>query len=1048
MEESVDPVAAREPAPLALAGGAVVGRGAELGAIASMLQDDAAASSGVLLEGEPGIGKTTVWEHGVQAARELSLRVLTSRPAETEAELPYAALGDLLEPVLEERLPLLAEPQRLALEVALLRSPPGETPTEQLAVSLAVLDVLRRPRAEPVVLAIDDVQWLDASSSRVLEFALRRLGDLPVRLLLARRDGREQPLPLGLERGVPVRRLPIGPLDVDELGRLVAARLDAQLPRPRLVELHRTSHGNPYYALEIVRSFLDRDTELAWDQALPIPESIGALLRRRLDVLSSAASDAIMLAATAAHPTWSLLQSILGSTAGLDEAAGAAILAREGGRVRFVHPLLASIAYDAASPQARRAAHLRLGAAADDLEERVRHLALGTESPDERVSAELDSAAAAAARRGAPASAAQLLELSVRLTPEDRLDDRRRRLAAAADHHYSAGDQPRSRAILETLADELPAGPERARALVELSHRVASQLDGLTLCRHALVEAGDDPVLKADLHFYAAASARRAATLPEAVDHARLAVEFAEASRDDVRHARALAMLGHVETMSGLGGGIELLERATELESSLDAASLHFRASFLFGITLLYLGELTRARPFLRAQLERANDRGDEVMRGVALSTLAELELRAGNWPQAYRLAADGAQLQEQAAPLQDQAHHVLRVARVSAHMGRLDEARPVALRLLELAPQHGDRFAEISARRDLAFMELSLGNAAATVELLEPAMQLQTAMGLGLFTAQPIVHDYVEALVAVDELDRADEANDVLAGSTQPWNVAVHARGRALIAAARGDNDTALASVADALEAHGGLEEPFELGRTQLVAGVVERRARRRAAARASLTSALETFDELGAALWAERAAAELARIPGRSPSTSLELTPMEREVAELVAEGGSNKEVAAALFLAVRTVEAHLSNVYAKLGIRSRSELARRLDSQKSAGIHDVGGPVPSYVGCVIESAQQPLSRYLVAIDRPGVGWSHLQALTARARAAAAEQRLAGTPVRFLRAIMVAEDDACLLLYEGPTRAAVRAAAAGADLGPSRVRRLVAAAGSGQHA
>ena len=927
MDETIDPAAAPEPVPFALARGTIVGRDAELAAIASMLRDSTTAQSGVVLEGEPGIGKTTVWRHGVELARELSFPVLTSWPAETEAALPYAALGDLLEPVLEERLPLLAEPQRLALEVALLRSRPAETPTDQLAVSRAVLDLLRGAQKQPLVLAIDDVQWLDASSSRVLEFALRRLGQVPVRLLLARRNGRTLPLPLGLERSIPIQRLAIGPLGVDELGRLVADQLDAQLPRPRLVELHRTSQGNPYYALEIVRSLLGRGSELAWGQALPIPESIGALLRRRLGDLSDTANEVILLAAASAQPTSPGLELVLGSSTGLEEAVGAGILAQDGERVHFVHPLLASIAYDSASPQARRAAHLRIGAAADDPEERVRHLALGTEAADERVNAQLDAAAEVAARRGAPASAAQLLEQAVRLTPPHLVDDRRRRLAAAAAHHYAAGDQPRSRAILETLARELPAGPQRARVLVELSQRIPSQLDGLTMCRRALGEAGDDPVLNADLHFFAAASARRASTIPEAVEHARLAVEFAATGRDDVRSARALAMLGHVETMSGLDSGINALERATELESWLDAPSLHFRPSFLNGITLLYLGELERARPLLCAQLERANDRGDEVMRGVALSTLAELELRAGNWSEAYRLASDGALLQEQAAPLQDQAHHVLRVARVSAHMGRLEEARPVALRLLELAPIHGDRFAEISARRDLAFMELSLGNAAATVDLLEPAVRLQTAMGVALFTAQPLLHDYVEALVAVGELDRAQQANDALHESARPWNVTMHARGQALVASARGDHQTARASVAEALEAQRRLEEPFERGRTQLVAGVVERRAGYRAAARAALTSALETFDGLGAALWAERAAAELARIPGRSPSTSQELTPTERRVADLVAEGKSNKEVAATLFLAVRTVEAHLSHVYTKLGVRSRTELARRL-------------------------------------------------------------------------------------------------------------------------
>jgi DNA-binding CsgD family transcriptional regulator/tetratricopeptide (TPR) repeat protein len=385
-------------------------------------------------------------------------------------------------------------------------------------------------------------------------------------------------------------------------------------------------------------------------------------------------------------------------------------------------------------------------------------------------------------------------------------------------------------------------------------------------------------------------------------------------------------MLGHIAAMQGELAGVEKLERAVELEAALASLPLHFRPSFLLGITLLYLSELDRARPLLQAQVERANEAGDEVMRGVALSTLAELELRSGRWAQAHRCAAEGASLQEQAAPLQDQAHHVLRVARVAAHMGRIEEARPVATRLLELAPTNGDRSAEIAARRDLGFMELSLGNAAATVALLEPAAALLAAMGVGLFSAFPFVQDYVEALVVVGDLDRAERANAVLDASTRPWEQAMRARGRALIAAARGDYSAAQEEIGRALVAHERLSEPFELARTLLVQGSLERRGKQRAAAKRTLTEALERFDALGAPIWAERTASELARIPGR-PRGSGELTETERRVAELVTEGLSNKEVAARLFVTVRTVEANLSKIYAKLGIRSRTELARRL-------------------------------------------------------------------------------------------------------------------------
>jgi DNA-binding CsgD family transcriptional regulator len=442
----------------------------------------------------------------------------------------------------------------------------------------------------------------------------------------------------------------------------------------------------------------------------------------------------------------------------------------------------------------------------------------------------------------------------------------------------------------------------------------------------ALHEVGDDKVLEADLHFYIAASARRASTLAEAVEHARLAVDCATVAGDDDRTSRALAMLGHIETMLGRTEGIEALERGVELEANRGSSTLHFRASFLLGITLIYLGEFDRARPMIEAQVERAIEQGDEVMRGVALSSLAELELRAGNWSQAHRYAIDAAALQKQAAPLQDQAHHVLRAARVIAHMGKVDEARPLAAALLEVAPLNGDKSAEISARRDLGFMELSTGNPVAAVDLLAPAVRQLVELGVRLYSAHPFVHDYVEACVAAGHLERAEQANALLAASTRPWEAAMHARGSALTAAARGDGRSAEVAIANALEAHDRLGEPFELARTLLVKGTIERRSKQRAAARLTLTEALDLFDSLGAPLWAEKAASELARIPGRS-SASGELTETERRVAELVAEGLSNKEVAARLFVTVRTIEANLSKVYAKLGIRSRTELTHRL-------------------------------------------------------------------------------------------------------------------------
>jgi DNA-binding CsgD family transcriptional regulator len=229
-----------------------------------------------------------------------------------------------------------------------------------------------------------------------------------------------------------------------------------------------------------------------------------------------------------------------------------------------------------------------------------------------------------------------------------------------------------------------------------------------------------------------------------------------------------------------------------------------------------------------------------------------------------------------------------------------------------------------------LGFVSLSAGDPERALEWLTPAREELSRMGTGELSVSGVVQNEIEALVAVGSLDAADSViafvDEKARRSGRAWHRAVASRGRALVAAARGDVASARAAVEAALRAHERLPQPFELARTLLAAGLVERRDRHWAAARGHLTAALELFDDLGAAAWAERSASELARLPGRRPHSG-ELTETERQIAELVAQGLSNKEVAAKLFVTVRTVEANLTKVYAKLGIRSRTELARAL-------------------------------------------------------------------------------------------------------------------------
>jgi DNA-binding CsgD family transcriptional regulator len=908
---------------------AVVGRRAELDEIGRLLERDGASAAAVLLDGEAGIGKTTVWASGVEEARRRGLTVLVARPVEGEMSLPFAALGDLLEPVVDVHAPELPEPQRRALDHALQRTDAAD-PTDRLAVARAVADLLRLVAAACLLLvAVDDVQWLDAPTEHVLAFAFRRLGDSPARLLLARRGDGALPAPLGLDRAPladVVNRVTLAPMTAIDLGAMLHDRLGLDLARPRLLELHRVCAGNPFYALEIGRMLL-RAPDAG---AIPVPESLGELLRQRLDALSNEARDALLLAAASTQPTSTLVERAGGGTAGLAEAVGAGVVQLDGERIRFAHPLLASVTYASATPWDRHDAHRRLAAAATEREERARHLALATDEPDEDVARTLEDAAEPAAARGAPESAASLLERAAALTTAGD-SERRRRLVAAADHLVAAGDTDRARSTLQRIVDDLARGPERADVMWRLADLAESFPESIALCEEALEDAAGDPAVSAAVHIELAIQTGIAVNYPRSIDHARAAAQFAEQAGDDRLVASTLADLCYRLMYLGLPWPANDMARALELERRVDGFPAYQNPSYQLGIMLAYTDEPDSARPLLRAELERLERAGNAGWQIGVLLRLTDLELRVGNWSEAAALALRASAIGQNAGIPQEQSIALMCHGLVDAHLGLVDDARERAGRALAIADAIGDAGYGTRARGVLGFADLSAGDAAAALEHLTPAADMLRGMGVGELSIQQVMQNEIEALVAVGRLEDAEASIAYVDEKGRParraWHEAVAARGSALVAAARGDDAAARACIDRALHAHERLPQPFELGRTLLAQATIERRAKRRTAARDAATKALELFDGLGAALWAERAAAELARIPGRSGRASTELTETERRVAELVAQGLSNKEVAAALFVSVRAVEANLSKVYAKLGIRSRTQLAARL-------------------------------------------------------------------------------------------------------------------------
>jgi DNA-binding CsgD family transcriptional regulator len=909
----------------------IVGRGRELGAVAGFL-DEWTHARALVLEGEPGIGKTTVWSSAVARAREAGHRVLSCRPAPTEASLPFASLGDLLEPAIDEAIGRLPPPQRLALEAALARvEPTGDF--GRLAVSRATAAVVRELAREPrLLIAIDDAQWLDAATAAVLEFALRRE---PVRVLVAQRSGDGQ-IGARIVSGLPSERLSIGPLSLEELARLVADRADLALPRPRLAELHRISAGNPYFALEIVRAL-----RMSPDGPLPIPRDVAAVLRDRIAGLSAAALEVLLLAAASPHPTFDLLATVSGSSAGVGEATAAGILERDGERLRFSHPLLASVVYGDAGASARRAAHSHLAAAATDPEDRAVHLARAVDEPDAGVADELDAAANRAHKRGAPAIAAELEQRAIDLTPADLDDLLLQRAARTAEYHLAAGDTERGRKLLEELFELRPAGHERARIALRLGN--ARYVMGDVQAAHALfgealAHAGTDSRLRAEAEQALAFTAMLGGDVPNALRHARTSLALAEQLGDPTILPLALGRVALCEFLAGQGLDHELFRRAVELEGYVDYAPIEQLPSYAYAGVALMADELALARTLYEALLAAAEEHGDERAVPSAMFAASELEWRCGNWQRALELATDAVARSRQAGLGTVRAWSLNAQARVQAHIGEVDAARAAAGEGLQVAEAAGAIAALTHLTWTLGFADLSLGDFEAAHDLLGPLSQVIAAVGLAEPGVVRFTPDAIEALIG---LGRFGEAEGLL-GSLEESALALDrisaraaaARCRAMLSAASGELESARASLAEALVQHQRLEEPFELARTLLARGTIERRANRRAAAREALTGALELFDSLGAALWAERTASELARIPGRVPRSS-ELSEAERRVVDLAVQGLSNKQIASRLFIAVRTVEAHLSSAYAKLGVRSRAQLAARV--QKTVDIHN---------------------------------------------------------------------------------------------------------------
>lgn len=909
----------------------VVSREVESRAVDEFLASVSSGPSALVVEGAAGIGKTTVWLAALERARELGFHVLSTRAVQTESVLAYGSLAALLEGLDDAEFAALPPPQRLAIDRVLLRVDADGPMTDQRAVGAAFRSVVERlAEQSPVLVAIDDLQWLDPPSRQIISSATRRLSGTIGVLAAVRDEPDSEDIGSWLELRQPdrMRHVRVRPLSLGALHAILSERLGRSFSRPRIRRIQEFSGGNPFYALELARAMGDE----AWRDGTALPTTLADLVRARLASLTAGSRKALLAAACLATATVELIARVTDSdvVAVLEEAESKGIVQIDGHRVNFTHPLLTRGVYTDATPADRRAMHRRLGEIVEEPELKARHLALAAARGDELTLSSLDVAAELAHVRGAPIAAAELIELAMGLggdTPERRI--------RVAGHYFEAGDPDRANALLEKTIDRLAPGTVRGEAMLLLAVvRLYgdSFLEAADLLERALEESSDNPESRVRMVIMLAYALFNGGRLELAIQRADDAVASAVRLDRPELVGEALGMRVTLRFVVGDGFDQADMGRALEVNDYPLSLPLAARPGVQNALLLAWTGQLDAAAEAIAAIEKRCIDRGEEselifvgfhsVLLQVWRGDLAEAELVAGDsMERALQLGGD--------LPL---FIALTNRAMVGAYAGRADQVRRDTAEAMA-ASQRCDshRLAEWPIT-NLGFLELSLGNYEATLLTLAPLLSMHDRMPQSTeIIAASFIPDAAEAMIALDRLDDAERIINALESNgrrlDRAWMLAVGARCRSMLLAARGDVEGAVESCERALSEHQRLPMPFELARTQLIVGQLQRRQRHREAASATLREALSTFEELGTPLWADRARAELKRATGTR--TRAELTASEQRVAELAATGVTNREMAAALFISSKTVEANLSRIYRKLNIRSRAELGRIMGS-----------------------------------------------------------------------------------------------------------------------
>jgi len=908
----------------------VLSRPAHERAVGAFLDTASVGPSGLVVEGEPGIGKTTLWLTAIEQARTRGFRVLSARCAATESVLAYAALADLLSGV-EPAASALPDLQRLAVDRVLQRAGADGPPTDPRAVGAGFLSMVRNLAAEaPVLVAIDDLQWLDPSSVSVVAFAARRLAG-PVGLLATVRTDPENDHTswLQLPRPDAMQRVKVPPLSLGGLHTVLTKRLDRSFSRPAMVRIQEVSGGNPFYALELARTMGD-----AARADLGLSGTLAELVRARIGGLADDVRDVLLAAACVAAPTVELIVRATGAEADdvvglLEVAEGQGIIEIDGQMLRFAHPLLATGVYTTAAAARRRAMHRSLANIVSEPELRARHLALAAVRGDARTLKSLDEAAEIARIRGAPAAAAELLDLAIRLG-----GDSPQRQIRSAGHHFNAGDPGRAREMLANTIETLPPEPLRAEALSVLAGVQLfddSFTDALDLAKRALAEASIEPAVRVRALVTLALAQLNVGDFRAALRSAEEAVTHSDRLNQPKLLCQALGMRVMLQFFGGGGLDEPGLRRALQLEDRDADIPVACRPSMYHAQILGWTGQLDEARKEVLAVRQRCIERGEESELTYVAVHRFQLETWRGNFSEATQIAEDAMERALQLGGDYPLAAALTTRTVAAAFAGREDDTRRAADAALASSMRCGSRMLVAWQWTTLGFLEVSLGNYQAALTALQPMQAiLAVAPDATEIITAGFVPDAVEAMISLDRLAEAEPLIDRLerngARLDRPWMLAIGARCRAMMLAATGDLDAASLAIQRAMDEHQRLPMPFERARSQLVLGQLQRRQRHKGVAAATLREALRAFEDLGTPLWADRARSELDRAT-LDLSRAAEFTPSEQRVAELAASGLTNREVAAAMFISTKTVEANLSRVYRKLDIRSRAELGLRM-------------------------------------------------------------------------------------------------------------------------